>query len=161
MSAADQLDDDDDTSSLIRSCLDAATSTVVLTAQEFRCVADGLLDLLRRYAMSDGVLQIALVPLDRIEVQDAPSVLQSLVNATHISREWCFATEVRAMCGPDDGLVVLLLAYPGLRWGELGAIRARRVAPGARRIEIAEAMSDVKAGRSSARPRSRISPCAT
>lgn len=83
MSAADQLDDDDDTSSLIRSCLDAATSTVVLTAPEFRCVADGLLDLLRRYAMSDGVLQIALVPLDRIEVQDAPSVLQRLVNATH------------------------------------------------------------------------------
>ncbi len=45
--------------------------------------------------------------------------------------------------GPDDGVVVLLLGYMGLRWGELAAIRARRVAPGARRFDIAEAMSDV------------------
>ncbi len=41
--------------------------------------------------------------------------------------------------GPDDGVVVLLLGYMGLRWGELAAIRARRVAPGARRFDIAEA----------------------
>jgi len=51
--------------------------------------------------------------------------------------------DLAGACGPDDGLVVLLLAYTGLRWGEMAAIRARRVAPGARRIEIAEAVGVV------------------
>lgn len=45
-------------------------------------------------------------------------------------------------CG-EDGVVVLTLAYTGIRWGELAGIRVGRVAPGARRIHIAEAMSEV------------------
>src|SRR4051794_23353734 len=45
-------------------------------------------------------------------------------------------------CGPE-GVVVLMLAYTGIRWGELAAIRVGRVAPGARRVHIAEAMSEV------------------
>lgn len=42
-----------------------------------------------------------------------------------------------------DGVVVLMLAYTGLRWGELAAIRVGRVSPGVRRVHIAEAMSEV------------------
>jgi integrase len=45
-------------------------------------------------------------------------------------------------CG-RQGTIVLTLAYTGLRWGELAAVRVGRVAPGARRIHIAEAMSEI------------------
>jgi integrase len=45
-------------------------------------------------------------------------------------------------CG-DEGVVVLMLAYTGIRWGELAGIRVGRVAPGARRVHIAEAMTEV------------------
>jgi integrase len=43
----------------------------------------------------------------------------------------------------DEDVVLLTLAYTGIRWGELAAIRVGRVAPGVRRIHIAEAMSEV------------------
>jgi integrase len=45
-------------------------------------------------------------------------------------------------CGPE-GVVVLTLAYTGVRWGELAALRVGRVATGVRRVHIAEAMSEV------------------
>ncbi len=62
---------DNEVATLIRSCLDAATITVVHAAPELRCVADCLLDLLRRSAMFGGVVQVAPVPLHRIKAQDA------------------------------------------------------------------------------------------
>ncbi|RFU22753.1 tyrosine-type recombinase/integrase [Geodermatophilus marinus] len=43
----------------------------------------------------------------------------------------------------EDGIIVLMLAYTGIRWGELAAIRVRCVAPGVRRIHIEEAMTEV------------------
>lgn len=51
-------------------------------------------------------------------------------------------TRLAEECG-SDGVVVLMLAYTGIRWGELAAIRVSRVAPGVRRVHIAEAMSEV------------------
>src|SRR4051812_2508887 len=45
-------------------------------------------------------------------------------------------------CG-SEGVVVLTLAYTGVRWGELAAIRVGRVGTGVRRVHIAEAMSEV------------------
>ncbi|CAB4921505.1 unannotated protein [freshwater metagenome] len=45
-------------------------------------------------------------------------------------------------CG-TEGIVVLMLAYTGIRWGELAGIRVARVATGVRRVHIAEAMSEV------------------
>ena len=45
-------------------------------------------------------------------------------------------------CGPE-GVVVLNLAYTGVRWGELAALRVGRVATGVRRVHIAEAMTEV------------------
>jgi integrase len=45
-------------------------------------------------------------------------------------------------CG-DYELVVLTLAYTGIRWGELAAIRVGRLALGARRIHIEESMVEV------------------
>lgn len=47
-----------------------------------------------------------------------------------------------AACAPH-GLVVLTLAYTGVRWGELAAIRVGRLALGARRIHIEESMTEV------------------
>jgi integrase len=45
-------------------------------------------------------------------------------------------------CGPHR-LLVLVLGYTGLRWGEAAAIRVRRVDPLRGRIEIVEAVVDV------------------
>jgi integrase len=62
------------------------------------------------------------------------------VHKRYLSHEQ--VTRLAEECG-DDGVVVLTLAYTGIRWGELAAIRVGRVAPGVRRIHIAEAMSEV------------------
>lgn len=51
--------------------------------------------------------------------------------------------DLAAACGYQHGLVILVLAYTGIRWGEMAAIRADRLSLGARRIHIAEAMSEV------------------
>ena len=45
-------------------------------------------------------------------------------------------------CGPHR-LLVLVLGYTGLRWGEVTALRARRLDPLRGRIEVAEAVADV------------------
>ena len=45
-------------------------------------------------------------------------------------------------CG-DDGLIVLLLSYCGLRWGELAALRGRNVDLPRGRLSVVEAVVDV------------------
>jgi integrase len=45
-------------------------------------------------------------------------------------------------CGPES-TTVLVLAYTGIRWGELAAVRVSRVDPGVRRIHVAESMTEV------------------
>ncbi|MGY2079710.1 tyrosine-type recombinase/integrase [Modestobacter sp. SYSU DS0657] len=62
------------------------------------------------------------------------------VHKRYLSHEQ--VTRLAEECG-SDGVVVLMLAYTGIRWGELAAIRVGRVAPGVRRVHIAEAMSEV------------------
>ncbi len=47
-------------------------------------------------------------------------------------------------CGPEYRLVVLFLAYTGLRWGEMAALRVRRVDFLRRRVRVAEAVTPVK-----------------
>lgn len=43
---------------------------------------------------------------------------------------------------PEMRLAVLVLAYCGLRWGELAALRVRRVDLMRRRIQVAEAITE-------------------
>jgi integrase len=47
-------------------------------------------------------------------------------------------------CGPDYRLVVLFLAYTGVRWGEMAALRVRRLDLMRRRAEIAESVTPVR-----------------
>lgn len=44
---------------------------------------------------------------------------------------------------PGLGVLVRLAAYSGLRAGEIEGLRARRVAPGGRRVEVAESLTEV------------------
>ncbi len=48
-----------------------------------------------------------------------------------------------AVAGAVDGLMILLLAYCGLRWGEAAGLRCRRVDLVRGRLEVAESLSDV------------------
>ena len=91
-------------------------------------------------AMLDGAAKAKRLGRNPVRGVDLPPLRQ--VERRYLTHRQ--VADLAAACGPDDGIVVLLLAYTGLRWGELAAIRARRVAPGARRIDIAEAMTDVK-----------------
>lgn len=50
--------------------------------------------------------------------------------------------DLATACGPDR-LLVLVLAYCGLRWGEAAALRVRRVDLLRRRIEVAESVVDI------------------
>lgn len=52
--------------------------------------------------------------------------------------------ELAELCGPEYRLVVQFLAYTGLRWGEMAALRVGRVHFLRRRIEVAESVSPVK-----------------
>ena len=47
-------------------------------------------------------------------------------------------------CGPEYRLVVLFLAYTGLRWGEMAALRVRRIDFLRRRALIAESVTPIK-----------------
>jgi integrase len=49
-------------------------------------------------------------------------------------------------CGPEYRLMVLFLAYTGLRWGEMAALRVHRIDFLRRRVLVAESVTPV-AGR--------------
>jgi len=48
-----------------------------------------------------------------------------------------------AACADDFGAVVLVLAYTGLRWGELAALKVGRVDTAKRRIDVVENVVDI------------------
>ncbi|MEB0000590.1 tyrosine-type recombinase/integrase [Cryobacterium sp. RTS3] len=49
--------------------------------------------------------------------------------------------ELAELCG-TDGTVIYLLAYTGLRWGELAALKVKRVDLHRRRLDVAEAVTE-------------------
>lgn len=49
--------------------------------------------------------------------------------------------------GPQGRVVVLLLAYTGLRWGEMAALKVSRVDLLRRRVHVAESVTEVENGR--------------
>ncbi len=84
--------------------------------------------------MPDGAVKARKLGRNPVRGVDLPPLRQ--VERRYLAHRQ--VADLAAACGPDDGVVVLLFAYTGLRWGELAAIRARRVAPGARRLDIAQ-----------------------
>ena len=48
-----------------------------------------------------------------------------------------------ARAADPHGLIVLVLAYTGLRWGELAALRVKRVDLQRRRLLVAESVTEV------------------
>ena len=52
--------------------------------------------------------------------------------------------ELAEACGPEYRLLVLFLAYTGLRWGEMAALRVGRVDFLRRRVLVAESVTPVK-----------------
>ena len=51
--------------------------------------------------------------------------------------------QLAELCGPDYSLVALFLAYTGLRWGEMAALRVGRVDFLRRRVTVAESVTPV------------------
>jgi integrase len=78
----------------------------------------------RRYLTHEQVRELAAACADPL-----PSVLKRRAERGHASA--------------DYELVVLFLAYTGIRFGEMAALRVRRLDPLKRRVEIAEAATSV------------------
>lgn len=75
-----------------------------------------------------------------------PAIGVKLPTPHPVEKRYLTHEEVAALaeaCGRDRPLV-LVLAYCGLRWGELAALRVKRVDLLRRRIEIAEAVTEVR-----------------
>jgi len=49
--------------------------------------------------------------------------------------------ELAALCAPSS-TVIYLLAYTGLRWGEMAALKVKRIDSGRRRLDVAEAVTE-------------------
>lgn len=85
-----------------------------------------------RYSIRDG--RLANNPCEDIQL---PRLL---------AREHGYLThaQVRALAGEcgEQGDVVMVLAYTGLRWGELAALRVNRIDYARRRIDVARAVSE-------------------
>ena len=74
----------------------------------------------------------------------------SLPRVHERQRRYLTAAQVAALAdasGRDGRLVVLTLSYCGLRWSELAALRVKRVDLMRRRLDVAEAMTEVNGGR--------------
>ena len=54
--------------------------------------------------------------------------------------------ELAEACGDEYRLVVLFLAYTGLRWGEMAALKVRRIDFLRRRVLVAESVTPVRGG---------------
>lgn len=76
-----------------------------------------------------------------------PAAKISLPRVQQAERRFLSHQQVQQLadaCGPDYRLVVLFLAYTGLRWGELAALRVHRLDFLRRRVLIAESVTPVK-----------------
>ena len=92
-----------------------------------------VLSMVLAYAVKDG----------RLAVNPAAGV--SLPRVRHAEKRFLSHQQVDA-CGPEYRLVVLFLAYTGVRWGEMAALRIHRIDFLRRRVLVAESVTPV-AGR--------------
>src|SRR5690242_4319622 len=79
-----------------------------------------------------------------------PATGLSLPRIRERPRRYLSAEEVERLAdsaGPLGRVIVLTLAYCGLRWSELAALRVERVDLLRRRLTVAEAMTEIDGGR--------------
>lgn len=92
------------------------------------------------------VLSLILTDAVRAKrLQSNPAEGVELPRAAKPEKRFLSAVEVSRLvdaCG-HDGLIVQTLAYTGLRFGELAALRVRRVNLMRRRLEVAEAVTEI------------------
>jgi integrase len=94
-----------------------------------------VLSMVLAYAVSDGRLAVnpaAGVSLPRVQAAD-----KRFLNHRQVH-------ELADACGKDYRLLVLFLAYTGLRWGEMAALRVGRVDFLRRRVLVSESVTPVK-----------------
>jgi integrase len=87
---------------------------------------------LMKYAVQDR--RIPRNPCDGIHLPRVASCTRGYLTPEYVD-------ELAALCGPD-GDVIYLLAYTGLRWGEMVALKVKRVDLERRRLDIAEAVTE-------------------
>ena len=77
---------------------------------------------------------------------DNPCHRVSLPRAAMARRRYLSIEQVEALAdaaGPEHALIVRVLAYCGLRWGEMAALRGASVDLGRRRLRVEESVTDV------------------
>jgi integrase len=94
-----------------------------------------VLSMILAYAVKDG--RLAVNPAAGVSL---PRVRQT--EKRYLTHEQ--AAELADACGSEYRLVVLFLAYTGLRWGEMAALRVHRLDFLRRRALIAESVTPVK-----------------
>jgi integrase len=87
---------------------------------------------LMKYAVHDR--RIARNPCDGIRLPRVGASSRGYLTSQQVD-------ELAARCGPDSD-IIYLLAYTGLRWGEMAALKVKRVDLGRRRLDIAEAVTE-------------------
>lgn len=98
------------------------------------------------HGVLSGVLSLAV--RDR-RLPSNPALGVDLPRTHERPRRYLTATQVEQLAdiAGDGRLVVLVLAYCGLRWSELAALRVGRLDLMRRRLIVAEAMTEVNGGR--------------
>ena len=94
-----------------------------------------VLSMIMAYAMKDGRLAVnpaAGVSLPRVREPEKRYLTDRRV------------AELADAVGEEYGLIVLFLAYTGLRWGEMAALRVGRLDLLRRRVFVAESVTPVK-----------------
>ena len=98
------------------------------TVRQIHLVLSGIM----KFAIADR--RISTNPSDDIRLPRIGKKYRGYLSHNQVDR-------LAGECGKDAD-VVLLLAYTGLRWGELAGLKVGRVDRQRRRIEVAEAVSD-------------------
>jgi len=138
--------------SLLRTCVLPAFGTMALARVEQPAVAAWVAEMRARGLSASRIRQAYRV---------LSSLMAAAVQGSYIARTPCTgirlpraarrdavlltAAEVDelAVAAGEYGTLIYLLAYGGLRWGEVAALRRRRCDLLRRRVEVAEATSDV------------------
>lgn len=94
-----------------------------------------VLSMLLAYAVADG--RLARNPAEKISLPRVRQAEKRFLSHQQVA-------ELAEAVGPDYRLVVLFLAYTGLRWGEMAALRVRRIDFLRRRALVAESVTPVK-----------------
>ena len=98
------------------------------------------------HGVLSGILRLAV--RDR-RLPSNPARGVDLPHLRERPRRYLSAAQVERLAASagDGRLAILLLAYCGIRWSELAAVRVRRVDLLRRRLVVAEAMTEINGGR--------------